>query len=214
MARGYWVMRLDTIGEVAHAQAAVRACFARALAAVARYSGRFLVLGGAYEAPEPPARAVNAVVEFADYATAQACVGSTICREILADLGKVSVGEHIVIEGYAGAQPALGRTDGPAPPQQAAYWILRDDVEDVETYKAFISADAIAIEAHRGWFLVRGGRYEVMAGTARTRNVVLAFHDFAAALACYEAPANREALALRKAASRGEVVIVRGYAGR
>jgi uncharacterized protein (DUF1330 family) len=59
--------------------------------------------------------------------------------------------------------------------------------------------------------IVRGGKYEVVEGKARGRNVVVEFPSFQAALDCYHDPAYQRAADIRRAASTGELVIVEGY---
>ncbi|MBS7539623.1 DUF1330 domain-containing protein [Ancylobacter lacus] len=206
MARGYWVVRLD----VTDMDTYMARYFAAAAPVIERFGGRFLVLGGAFEAPEPPARNRQVVVEFADYDTALACWNDPAFQAAFAERQKVAHGEHLVIEGYEGGQPAAGVIDRPATGPGTAYWILRIDVRDTEAYKAYVSADALAFQKYRGWYLVRGGRHAAVEGHARSRNVVVAFPDYATALACYRSPEYQNALAFRKIASEGEVVIARG----
>ena len=57
------------------------------------------------------------------------------------------------------------------------YWIVRVDIHDPETYKKYIAANAAAFKKYDGRFLVRGGKSEVLSGTARARNVVIEFKD-------------------------------------
>ncbi len=206
MAKGYWVVRLD----VTDMDTYLSRYFAAAAPVIERFGGRFLVLGGAFEAPEPPARNRQVVVEFRDYDTALACWNDPDFQAAFAERQKVAQGEHLVIEGYEGGQPAAGAIDRPASGPGTAYWILRIDVRDTEAYKAYVSADALPLQKYQGWYLVRGGRHAAVEGPARSRNVVLAFRDFATARACYDSPEYQQALAFRKAASEGEVVIVHG----
>ncbi|MCS0494929.1 DUF1330 domain-containing protein [Ancylobacter sp. MQZ15Z-1] len=87
---------------------------------------------------------------------------------------------------------------------------MRIDVHDPETYKSYIAADAVAIEAYRGWFLVRGGRHEAVHGPARSRNVVLAFEDYETALACYRSPEYQKAFAFRSRSAVAEAIVIQG----
>ncbi|HEX2256142.1 MAG TPA: DUF1330 domain-containing protein [Afifellaceae bacterium] len=93
------------------------------------------------------------------------------------------------------------------------YWIARVDVSDPETYKRYVAANAAPFAEYGGRFLVRGGRSEAKEGTSRSRNVVIEFPSYEAALACYESPGYREALKLREAASEGDLLIIEGYDG-
>nr|WP_256366659.1 DUF1330 domain-containing protein [Ancylobacter sp. TS-1] len=99
-----------------------------------------------------------------------------------------------------------GPPDGPG----TAYWVMRIDVNDLETYKSYVAADALAIRKYQGWFLVRGGRHEAVHGAARSRNVVLAFKDYETALAAYRSPEYQEALGFRTKAAVAEVIAIQG----
>jgi len=93
------------------------------------------------------------------------------------------------------------------------YWIGRIDVHDGEGYRGYIARNGRAFAAYGGRFLVRGGTFEVPEGTPRSRNVVIEFPSYEAALACYRSPEYTEALAHRLPFSEGELVIVEGYDG-
>ncbi len=94
-----------------------------------------------------------------------------------------------------------------------AYWIARVDVSDADTYADYVKANAEPFARFGAKFLVRGGRHEAPEGTARTRNVILEFPSYEAALACYRDPAYEKAMAIRKNASEGDLVIIEGYDG-
>jgi len=93
------------------------------------------------------------------------------------------------------------------------YWIARVDVADVEVYKAYVAANAAPIAKFGGRFLVRGGRFENPEGGSRTRNVVLEFPSYQAALDCYRSPEYEAAIRLRLPVSTVDMVIIEGYDG-
>jgi len=93
------------------------------------------------------------------------------------------------------------------------YWVARVDVSDLEIYKGYIAANAEAFAKFGGKFLVRGGRFEVMEGSSRSRNVVIEFPDYAAALACYHSPEYQKALAIRAPVSEADLVVIEGWEG-
>lgn len=93
------------------------------------------------------------------------------------------------------------------------YWIASVDISDPEGYKGYIAANADAFRKYGGTFLVRGGRFELREGTSRSRNVVVEFKDYPTALACYDSPEYRAALALRQANSTANLIIIEGYDG-
>lgn len=92
-----------------------------------------------------------------------------------------------------------------------AYWIARVDVHNPEAYKAYVAANAKAFQKYGARFLVRGGKHEVMEGSARARNVVIEFKDYETALACYRSPEYAEAIKLRMPASIGDLIVIEGY---
>jgi uncharacterized protein (DUF1330 family) len=93
------------------------------------------------------------------------------------------------------------------------YWIAHVEVADVEAYKRYVAANAAAFAKFGGRFLVRAGRYELVEGAAKTRQVVIEFPDYETALACYRSPEYQAAKALRDSVSAGDLVIAEGYEG-
>ena len=93
------------------------------------------------------------------------------------------------------------------------YWMVRADVKDAEKFKAYAQANAEAFRKHGGRFLARAGRTEVVEGTTRSRNTILEFPSFEAALACYRSSEYQAAAALRLPYSELDIVIVEGYEG-
>ena len=93
------------------------------------------------------------------------------------------------------------------------YWIARVDVNDEAAYKSYVAANAEAFTEFGARFLVRGGTFEAPEGSARSRNVVLEFPSYDAALACYHSEAYQHAKSLRLGASVGDIVIIEGYDG-
>lgn len=93
------------------------------------------------------------------------------------------------------------------------YWVARVDVTDPERYKAYIAANALPFKKYGARFLVRAGRYEDPEGTSRTRNVVIEFPSYQAALECWRSPEYQEAIKLRLPVSTIDLVIIEGYEG-
>jgi len=71
----------------------------------------------------------------------------------------------------------------------------------------------VAFKKFRAKFLVRAGRFENPEGTSRSRNVVVEFPTYQAALDCWKSPEYQEALKLRLQISTIDLVIVEGYDG-
>jgi uncharacterized protein (DUF1330 family) len=92
-----------------------------------------------------------------------------------------------------------------------AYWIARVDVKDPEAYKAYVEGAAPAFGEFGAKFLARGGRFHGAEGTSRTRNVVIEFPSYEAAIGCYNSPVYQAARAHRLPVSEADLVIVEGY---
>ena len=93
------------------------------------------------------------------------------------------------------------------------YWIARVDVADPEQYKAYIAANAEPFRRFGARFLVRAGRFEKAEGESRSRNIVLEFPSYQAALDCWNSPQYQEAVKLRTPVSTADIVIIEGYDG-
>ena len=93
------------------------------------------------------------------------------------------------------------------------YWIARVDVADPEAYKAYVAANAEPFRKFGAHFLVRAGRFDNPEGSSRTRNVVIEFPSYQAALDCWTSPGYQAALKLRLAVSTIDLVIIEGYDG-
>jgi uncharacterized protein (DUF1330 family) len=93
------------------------------------------------------------------------------------------------------------------------YWIAQVDVADTEKYKAYIQANTMPLKKFGAKFLVRAGRFEIPEGTNRSRNVLIEFPTYQAALDCYKSPGYQEALKLRLQVSTVDLVIIEGYDG-
>jgi len=93
------------------------------------------------------------------------------------------------------------------------YWIAGVDVTDPEGYQEYVAANAAAFEKYGATFLVRAGRFEVVEGTARSRNIVLEFKDYNTALACYRSPEYEAAKARRHGRAEADLIIIEGYDG-
>jgi len=93
------------------------------------------------------------------------------------------------------------------------YWIVRVDIRDPEQYKLYIAANAKPFAKYGARFLVRGGPYEVVEGSARSRNAVIEFPSYQAALDCWKSPDYQEAMKLRTGVSTADLVIIEGYEG-
>lgn len=91
------------------------------------------------------------------------------------------------------------------------YWVGHVEVVDPQAYRAYVAANAEPFAKYGARFLVRAGRYEMVEGAARPRQVVIEFPDYETALACYRSPEYEAARRLRDGASLADLLIVEGY---
>ena len=89
-----------------------------------------------------------------------------------------------------------------------ALWIAHVKVTDEAAYMKYAKLAGIAIGAHGGEFIARGGRYVQLEGNDRPRNVVARFPSVEAAVECYNSPAYQEALQFAKGASERDLMVV------
>lgn len=91
-----------------------------------------------------------------------------------------------------------------------AYWIVRVSVRDAERYPDYLAAARPAFEKFGACFVVRGGAFETMEGSARDRNVVVEFENRETALACYNSPEYQAARTIRRKYADADFIIVDG----
>lgn len=200
--KGYWVAAVDVTDEVGYVP------YTRANGPViGAHGGRFLVRGAPFTLMEGRARTRNVVVEFPSFAAALAAYRDPAYQAAIALRRPYSTADLIVLEG------------GPVPPADApagtvpAYWIVRVSVRDPERYKDYAAGATEAMAAFGATSLARGGRIEIVEGTARGRNVVTRFPDMETALACYHSDIYQRAMAIRQEVADADLLVIPGYDG-
>jgi uncharacterized protein (DUF1330 family) len=93
------------------------------------------------------------------------------------------------------------------------YWIGRVDVHNTEGYKPYVAANPGIFKKFGGRFVVRGGTFTGVEGQSRTRNVVIEFPDYAAALACYNSPEYQANIKVRQPHAIVDLLVIEGYDG-
>ncbi len=93
------------------------------------------------------------------------------------------------------------------------YRIVRVDIRDPEQYKKYIAANAAPFRKFGAKFLARAGKLETVEGTSRSRNALIEFPSYQAALDCWHSPEYQEAIKLRTPVSTADLVIIEGYEG-
>ena len=96
----------------------------------------------------------------------------------------------------------------------AAYLIAEIDITDPEGYKAYTSIVPATITQYGGRFLVRGGAAELLEGDwPPLRRVIIEFPSMDAARAWWDSPEYAKPKVLRRAASRGRLILLEGFEG-
>ncbi len=93
------------------------------------------------------------------------------------------------------------------------YWVARVDVSDPDKYQTYIAANALAFAKYGARFLVRSGRFEVVEGAGRGRNVLIEFPSYQAALDCWNSAEYQAARECRLGAATADVIVIEGYEG-
>lgn len=91
------------------------------------------------------------------------------------------------------------------------YWIVRVDVKDQEKFNAYAVSNAAALQKYGARFLVRAGTFENPEGTSRSRNTVVEFPSYQAALDCWRSSEYQAAVLHRLHAAILDLVIIEGY---
>jgi len=93
------------------------------------------------------------------------------------------------------------------------YWIARVDVTDPEQYKQYMAGNGVPFAKYGARFLVRAGRFEGVEGGNRSRNIVLEFPSYQAALDCWNSPEYQSVIPLRIHAGTADIIVIEGYDG-
>lgn len=90
------------------------------------------------------------------------------------------------------------------------YIIGHITVTDPEGYPEYVRLDTPILQSHGAGFVVRGGRQEVLEGTAGQRTVVIEFESFEAAKAAYDDPEYQEVAEIRRRCATSTILVVEG----
>jgi uncharacterized protein (DUF1330 family) len=92
------------------------------------------------------------------------------------------------------------------------YWIARSKILDESRYFEYVRLAGEASKKFQPEMLTRGGRFEILEGTAMFhRHVIVRYPSFDAAMAFYHSPEYQAAAAIRRAgAGINELAIVEG----
>ncbi len=90
------------------------------------------------------------------------------------------------------------------------YWLVRADIVHQEKFAEYAKRTPSAINKFGGRFLVRAGNYECVEGSTRSRNTVIEFPSYQAALDCWNSPEYQNAKTFRASAADLDVVLIEG----
>jgi uncharacterized protein (DUF1330 family) len=93
------------------------------------------------------------------------------------------------------------------------YWIAHVEVRGADGYQTYVKALPDIFKQYGGRYVIRGGEHVVMEGACRSRNVVIEFPSYEAALACYRSPEYKQAAAHRIANADTDLIVLKGYDG-
>lgn len=90
------------------------------------------------------------------------------------------------------------------------YWIVRADVTDMEKFKQYAAKTPAALSKYDAQFLVRAGESKLVEGDTRSRNSVIEFPSYQAALDCWTSDEYQSARALRLGGAELDIVVIEG----
>ncbi|TVZ40489.1 uncharacterized protein (DUF1330 family) [Alteromonadaceae bacterium 2753L.S.0a.02] len=90
------------------------------------------------------------------------------------------------------------------------YWIIRANVTDPEKYAEYAKRTPKALEKYGGTFLVRAGEHRVVEGNSWSRNSIIEFPTYRAAMECWNSPEYQNAKVFRAGAAEMDIVVIEG----
>lgn len=175
----------------------------RVPALIAKHGGRYIVRGGTADVTEgswPTGRLV--VLEFPDYAAAQAFVADPEYQPIAAIRHRTATSHIWLIEGVP---------DTPSSENMHGYVLGNVRIDDPDAYKTYAGQVPSVIADHDGAYLARGGKCEAAEGGVHPdRMVIVGFSDIEAAYKFYKSDAYDPLLTIRTNASDSNIVLVEG----
>ena len=95
-----------------------------------------------------------------------------------------------------------------------AYVLAEIEITNPDGYKGYASAVRPTVEKYGGRFLVRGGEVHALEGDwPARRRVIIEFPSLEAARKWWESPEYEKPRALRRANSKGRLLLLEGFEG-
>jgi uncharacterized protein (DUF1330 family) len=93
------------------------------------------------------------------------------------------------------------------------YWMVHVELNDAEAFNAYVAAVIGVFAKYDARYLARAGQFEAIEGCERSRNTIVEFPSYQAAVDCWHSVEYQAAKALRENAGRVDITIVEGYEG-
>ena len=93
------------------------------------------------------------------------------------------------------------------------YWIVRVDIINKDSFLSYVNNNSEALKKYNAKYIVRAGEHETVEGRTRSRNTILEFPSYEAALKCWNSPEYQKVKSLREGAAEIDIVIIEGYDG-
>lgn len=93
------------------------------------------------------------------------------------------------------------------------YWLVRADITDIEKFKRYASKTPEVLEKFGGKFIIRAGESTLVEGNTRSRNSVIEFPSYEAAISCWKSDDYQSVKSLREGGAELDVVIIEGFGG-
>lgn len=90
------------------------------------------------------------------------------------------------------------------------YWLVRADIAHKEKFEEYAERTPAAVNKYGGRFLVRAGNQECVEGSTRSRNTIIEFPSYQAALDCWNSPEYQSAKSFRLGAGDLDIVLIEG----
>lgn len=93
------------------------------------------------------------------------------------------------------------------------YWIVHVDITDQEKFKEYLAENGVPLNKYGARFLARAGKFQNPEGTTRSRNTIIEFPSYEAAVECWNSQEYQHAASHRMSAANMDLTIVEGYEG-
>lgn len=90
------------------------------------------------------------------------------------------------------------------------YWIIRIDVTQPDAFMAYANNTGPVLQKYGAKFLVRAGKFRSVEGDNRTRNTLIEFPSYQAALDCWESEEYQALKKIREGACLFDLVVIEG----